>query len=199
MTEKKKRYVQKIWRFNTKFLAVTKPLTYIGPALLIFDAILLTVNCVAIKLWNWSWPSTNSYVQVSFTVAIWTSIFWAHMYRGIVRVGLFDKKFPKWLLLTIGIIGDVLGIACYLVLGSAQIYLTNQYFTFKTMTSTMRGHLPLWPFALIMCIGAFLFALTFVFNIFKRFAFEGDYLPNRQILLDAGIDEKELNGFEFLT
>ena len=149
--------------------AIFRWISYISAALTFIIAVMVTINILGLKIFNWSIPSCNDWVSYLFCGMFYFAIGFVRLDMGLVSVDTLTNHFPKKVNMAISVFSDIAGAVIFVLIGYFSISLLGKNYKYKLMSSTAAGHFPLWPFNLIVVIFSFLLAFTMIWHILETF------------------------------
>ena len=150
---------------------ITKYISYASGALAFIIAMLVTINIITTKLFNWSIPSCNDWVSYLFCGMFYFAISYVRLSTGLVSVDIFTNKFPKSVNNAISFFSDLLGLILHSLIGYYSISLMAKNFKYHVLSSTAKGNFELWPFNLIVVVFSFMFAFTMLWHIIRQLVY----------------------------
>ena len=172
--------------------AITRYISYASGVIAFLIAVIVTINIITTKLFNWSIPSCNDYVAYMFCGMFYFAISYVRLSTGLVSVDIFTNKFPKAVNNVITVVSDILGFVLYGMIGYFSIALMLKNMQYHVTSSTAKGNFELWPFNLIVVVFSFMFAFTMLWHIVRLCFNKGERNsddPKHVFSKDARVEE----------
>lgn len=161
--------MERFYKVDKTIEAVTRCISYASGIIAFLIAVIVTVNIITTKLFNWSIPSCNDWVAYMFCGMFYFAIPYVRLSTGLVSVDIFTNKFPKAVNNVITVISDLMGLVLHGMIGYYSISLLKKNMQYHVTSSTAKGNFELWPFNLIVVIFSFVFAFTMIWHIIRLF------------------------------
>lgn len=144
----------------------------IAAVVLFFTAMLIIVNVISRRLFNFPVPGTLDLVLFFTTVVITLSIAYCAVGDGHISISVFMEKLPKPVQKVIDVvIGTVSALFLFFVTYNMVLY-ANSLRLSGEVSSTIRW--PHYPFALVLAIGFGMLALVVFGKVLSLFTKEGE-------------------------
>lgn len=112
-------------------------------------------------------PASTEIIQYLHIPVVFLATAYITFDRGHTRIDLLSSKFPKPLQVIFGVIGCLLGSAICGFISYRGFLLMQTFITRNKMSGVGGTVFPLWPFALILCIGFAMLSFTFLWAIVR--------------------------------
>jgi len=116
-------------------------------------------------------PIKRTWELVSFSL-VFASAFALGYYqikKGYIRVDFLLKRFPEKMRAVLTILANSLGLAAFSLLCWQAALYTQYYLSITRGNATDTLHIPLYPFVLVLAIGAGMLALVLLFDLGHSF------------------------------
>lgn len=141
---------------------VAKYFSWIAVACILVMAFLSTIDIISSKFFGKAIGVQNELVQYLMIPTFVCFLANVQLETGIMSVDIFSKRYGPRLSKVMYLLSNVLGTAFFSLVGARSVVLLKQYIEKKTASSMSAYSFPLWPFGLILAIGMFFFAFSFL-------------------------------------
>ena len=141
-------------------MKVFRYISYPPAILMMFIAVLATINVITSKVFHVIVPSANDWITYLLIPIVFLSIAHVQLDRGLVVVDVLNKHYPKWLLNAIDVISNLCLIALNGFISWRAFILMADKFAHKEISSIDAGHFYMWPFSFLLGFGMLCFAFT---------------------------------------
>lgn len=184
--------MERFYKIDRTVETITKYFSYVSGIVAFLIAVIVTINIITTKLFNWSIPSCNDWVAYLFCIMFYFAIPFVRLSTGLVSVDILTNKFPKTVNNMITVFSDVLGFVLHGMIGYYSISLLQKNIKYHVTSSTAKGNFELWPFNLIIVVFSILFSLTMLWHIVRTFVDSGKRNiddPKHVFSMDARVPE----------
>lgn len=171
--------------------ALSLRLVWLGGALLILAAFIVTVDVILRKLFNISMAGSDELSGYAFGIATTFSLTYALMHRSNIRVDALYQHLPTWLRATLDILGHVLVVTFIAYVtwrGFLMVVDTwqNQSRSISPLRTPLAIPQTLWIAGLILCvITGTVMTVSALISFFKR-----DWATIQQTIGIKSLDEQ---------
>lgn len=162
------------YAIDQAFTKITRYLSYVSTVCLIIMALLATTNVVTSKLFKVAIPSAVDWGTYLLIPVVFFAICYNLLTNGLIQVDFLIRHFPKAVNQMIEIISNLVGFGISAVITWRQTALAWRYFNSGKLSSFMPLHFPLWPFCVIIGLGAAIMGIIFLWRT-VRTIFEKDF------------------------
>ena len=162
------------------FVKTMKLLSYVAPPVLIFMALLATVNVLMQKIFITPIPGNIYMISYLLVVVVYFAVPYEQTNQGFLSVDVFYVKYNRIGKIITHVVSNLLGIGVFGLLAYGNISSFRSEFFYKTMSEPGRGGFVVWPFYLIMVVMCGILALTYVWNIVRLIAYRGEIVFPRE-------------------
>ena len=173
---------------------VFKYISYPPAVLMMFIAVMATVNVITSKIFHTIVPSVNDWITYLLIPIVFLSISHVQLDRGLVVVDVLNKRYPKWLLNVIDVISNFCLIGLNGFISWRAFVLMLDKFAHKEISSIDAGHFYLWPFCLILGFGMLCFAFTSFWCILRTIFDVHPVLPESPEAAAKELEDAEKGG-----
>lgn len=159
-------WAEKVDKVVFKFMYYVSILAAIA---LVIAALLCTVDSLSTTIFSRSVPNGTAWVSYLNIPVVFLAMGFIQVERGNTIVDLLFKRFPKPMKTVIEFFGCLLGFAISAYLAYLQFGLTMDKMSTGAKASSAANSFVIWPFALVICIGYGLVAISFLWCIFRIF------------------------------
>ena len=162
---------QKIDRWIVR---ITKGISYVSGVCLVVIMLVAFFNVLGEKLRQAGLPVTGipastEIIQYLHIPMVFLSAAYVTLDRGHTSIDILSNKFPRFLQIFFEVIGDLCGAGIAAFISWRGWTQMLKYHQRRMMSSVTGVGFPLWPFAFILAFGFGLLALSFLWNITRRF------------------------------
>ena len=146
-------------------ISVNKKLALIGASFLLIEVFYTISNIVGRYLFNSPIRSTYEVCQLFMLIVL--SFCWAYTesVQGHVRVDIFETMFPNIVRKVLNIFMQLLGLGVFGILTWSLIKAGIQFGKMGSNTDALK--IPIYPFAFMMALGAFMSLIIILFETYR--------------------------------
>lgn len=157
------------WKLDGYLSRVMKSLSYIPAGCLLIVAVIATVNVITSKLFHWSVPSVNDWIEYFLIPIVYLSLAYVQLDRGMISVDFLSKRLPKWFNNTLNSIWDVIFAFFSFYIAHNMYGLMLEQISLHKRSSVLAGSFPLWPMAMILGLGMALYGVCILWTVIRRY------------------------------
>ena len=170
---------------------IVRWISYISAVCVAVIMFVAFIDAIGSKFFKTGIPGAYSIIQYAHVPLVFLATGFVTLDRGQTYIDLLSSKFPKVLQKICQIFSFLLGafICCFVAWRS--LIQMQSYLKYHNMSSVTGFGFPLWPFSLILSIGFFLIAVTFLWSIVRVLAPKVDLVPEKPDEAETAETESE--------
>lgn len=164
-------------KIDNIIVKIVRWISYISAVCVVVIMLVAFIDAIGSKFFKVGIPGAYSIIQYAHVPLVFLATGYVTLDRGQTYIDLLSSKFPKVLQTICTIFSFLLGAFISSFVAWRSLIQMQSYMEHHNMSSVTGFGFPLWPFSLILSIGFFLIAITFLWSIVRVLAPKVDLEP----------------------